>query len=104
MNPTASWRKAKGSAAERGYDYKWHKARNAFLQDNPLCVMCSAEGHVTAAQVVDHITPHRGDELLFWDRANWQPLCKLHHDSDKQVLEKSGEVLTKFTPDGKVVW
>ena len=66
--------------------------------------MCEVEGHVTAATVVDHIIPHRGDENLFWERDNWQSLCKLHHDSDKQVFEKSGEKLTKFTSDGKVVW
>ena len=27
---------------------------------------------------------------LFWDRANWQSLCKPCHDSWKQRLEKSG--------------
>lgn len=104
MKPTPSWRNAKGSASERGYTYAWTKARNAFLREYPLCVMCEVEGHVTAAAVVDHIIPHRGDETLFWERGNWQSLCKLHHDSDKQVFEKSGEKLTKFTSDGKVVW
>ena len=104
MKPTASWRNERKSAAERGYDYRWHKARNAFLVDNPICVMCNTEGRVTAAKVVDHITPHRGDELLFWDRANWQALCKVHHDSDKQMWEKSKSERIKFTPDGKVVW
>lgn len=33
-----------------------------------------------AATVVDHIIPHKGDQYLFWDRSNWQPLCKLCHD------------------------
>lgn len=104
MKPTASWRSEKNSSSERGYGHKWQKARNAFLGENPLCVMCESEGRLTPAQVVDHITPHRGDELLFWDRENWQPLCKIHHDSDKQMWEKSKAKLTKFTPDGKVVW
>jgi hypothetical protein len=27
----------------------------------PLCRLCSEAGHVTAARVADHITPHRGD-------------------------------------------
>ena len=30
--------------------------------------------------VVDHIVPHRGDQKLFWDKSNWQPLCKACHD------------------------
>jgi 5-methylcytosine-specific restriction protein A len=34
---------------------------------------------VVAATVVDHIKPHKGDKLLFWQRANWQPLWKPCH-------------------------
>lgn len=52
--------------------------------------MCAAEGRITAANVVDHIAPHRGDPALFWDQANWQPLCKLHHDSAKHSHEMTG--------------
>lgn len=62
--------------------------RARWLAEHPLCVMCEAEGRVTAATVVDHATPHRGDADLFWDRANWQSLCKRHHDSDKQAQER----------------
>lgn len=29
---------------------------------------------------------------LFWDKTNWQALCKRCHDSYKQRLEKSGTV------------
>lgn len=32
------------------------------------------------ATVVDHIKPHRGDKILFWDESNWQALCKQCHD------------------------
>lgn len=74
------------------------------MKSHPLCVMCSNEGRVTAANVVDHIKAHAGDQALFWDKANWQPLCKSHHDSDKQMLEKSGDIRAKFTADGRVVW
>jgi len=35
---------------------------------------------VQAATVVDHIKPHRGDKTLFWERSNWQALCKQCHD------------------------
>lgn len=80
----------RGSARQRGYDSRWDKARRTFLAEHPLCVMCEREGRVTPATVVDHIKPHRGDQDLFWDRANWQPLCKAHHDSAKQREEARG--------------
>lgn len=70
----------RGSAASRGYGRRWQKARAEFLADNPLCVRCRAKHRVTAATVVDHIVPHKGDQDLFWNRANWQALCKAHHD------------------------
>jgi len=45
-----------------------------------------------AADVVDHIVPHRGDAKLFWDPANLQSMCKPHHDSSKAQLEHKGFV------------
>lgn len=71
---------ARESAAERGYDSKWQKARAAYLKRHPLCVLCMVKGKLTPATVVDHIIPHRGDKRLFWDQTNWQPLCKGCHD------------------------
>mgnify|MGYP001625440363 FL=1 len=70
----------RGSAAERGYDAKWRRARKRFLQRHPLCANCLSQGVLTPATVVDHIVPHRGDHRLFWDEQNWQPLCKACHD------------------------
>ena len=72
------------SAAKRGYDSKWRAARAAFLATHPDCVMCGAP-----ANVVDHIIPHRGNKALFWDRYNWQALCKGCHDRVKQRDESS---------------
>lgn len=83
-----SWRASDQTAAQRGYGYKWQKAREGFLRSHPLCVMCQAEDRVTAANVVDHKTPHRGDQALFWDRTNWQSLCATHHSRDKQREER----------------
>lgn len=75
------WDECRGSARERGYTTRWDKARKTFLSHHPLCAECEREGRVTAATVVDHIIPHRGDQALFWDKSNWQPLCKPHHDA-----------------------
>ena len=64
--------------------------RLAFLREHPLCVFCGESGRIVAADVVDHIRPHRGDYSLFWDTKNWQALCKQCHDSKKQLQENRG--------------
>lgn len=87
MQP-GSWRTSDMTSAQRGYGHKWRAARLAYLRDHPLCVMCQADGRVTAATVVDHIVAHRGDRVLFWDRNNWQSLCATHHSRDKQREEQ----------------
>ncbi len=68
------------SAYRRGYNRKWQKASKVFLNTYPLCVKCKAEGRLVKATVVDHIKPHKGNQELFWDKSNWQPLCKHCHD------------------------
>lgn len=78
------------SSSKRGYGYRWQKARESYLKKHPLCVDCSRRGYVVAADVVDHIVPHRGDMKLFWDSDNWQSLCTNCHSSFKQRLESSG--------------
>ena len=72
------------------YNRRWSKERGRFLQDNPLCAYCMEQGKIKPANVVDHIVPHKGDMDLFWDKANWQPLCKRCHDSVKQREERTG--------------
>ena len=89
MSKVTSWRDTR-TTAERGYGYRWQKARETFLARNPLCVMCLETGQATPATVVDHKVAHKGDQKLFWDKNNWQPLCKLHHDSTKKRYENSG--------------
>lgn len=82
-----SWRTDKQSAAARGYGHKWREARAGYLLKHPLCVYCAKLGKVTAASVVDHIEPHRGDMALFWQRENWQSLCASCHNSAKAKQE-----------------
>lgn len=87
------------SARQRGYDHRWEKARIAYLRAHPLCVMCKERGRIEVATVVDHIKPHKGNAGLFWDRDNWQALCKTHHDADKQQIERRG-YSSAVGPDG----
>lgn len=81
--------KARQSASARGYDSKWRKARIGYLAKHPLCVACAKLGIVQAANVVDHVIPHKGNLNLFWNSDNWQALCKSCHDT-KTALENGG--------------
>lgn len=81
------WREGVVSSTARGYGYRWQQARARFLQTHPLCCFCERDGKTSLATVVDHKTPHRGDEAKFWDKANWQPLCTTHHSGEKQRQE-----------------
>lgn len=105
MQP-GSWRNSAQTSSQRGYDYRWQKARAAYLRLHPYCVYCMREARISATglaevmvecatrgmpvpygNVVDHIVAHRGDRTLFWDESNWQTLCQTHHSRDKQRLE-----------------
>ena len=70
------------SAARRGYDRNWRRERETYLAAHPLCVLCDQAGRVVPATVVDHIHGHAGQaDPRFWDRRNWQALCKKCHDA-----------------------
>lgn len=89
-------RKDRASAGERGYNSKWQRARRRFLRrpENAFCVRCKAKGTYVKATVVDHIVPHRGDPVLFWDEFNWQPLCKSCHDH--KTMTEDREITYSF--------
>jgi 5-methylcytosine-specific restriction enzyme A len=84
-------REVRKTAAQRGYGYRWQKASQAYLKAHPIAVDWFDEhnGRVFAAEVVDHIKPHKGDMKLFWDPSNWQGLTKADHDR-KTALEDGG--------------
>lgn len=90
----------RAKTAARGYGGKWQRERLSYLREHPLCVMCEKEGRITAAQVVDHITPHKGDHKLMWSRSNWQALCKPHHDRDKQMIDRGSHAPRVIGVDG----
>lgn len=69
------------TALKRGYNYQWQKHSKEFLEKHPYCRRCETNGKKIKAELVDHITPHKGDEKLFWDRRNWRPLCRSCHSS-----------------------
>ncbi len=90
----------RGSAHQRGYDYRWGKYSRRFRRQYMLCGMgprwptptfggpagCLAKGKLTVGTTkkphhVDHIVPVRRsqNEALFWDPMNHQNLCPECH-------------------------
>jgi 5-methylcytosine-specific restriction protein A len=81
---TTPWRKWYKTA-------KWQAIRERQLSISPLCIMCLDDDEtITSATVCDHITPHRGDEDLFWS-GPFQSLCAHHHNGAKQREEHKSE-------------
>ena len=98
--PRLPVRETRKSATARGYDHRWRKLADGFVQAYPVCVLCLAQGRINRGAmrrpskrgrslVVDHIEPHRGDSRLFFARENWQTLCAVPcHDVIKRRLEQ----------------
>jgi 5-methylcytosine-specific restriction enzyme A len=80
------------SAVARGYGSEWRKASRQFLRENPLCAECLKTGRLRPSEVTDHIVPHKGNMTLFWDSANWQPLCWRCHS--RKTAKEDGRWVT----------
>lgn len=65
---------------------RWKTSAKKFIYHNPICTYCGR-----MATVVNHKVPHRGNEALFWDKANWESVCKPCHDSTVKKLENGKE-------------
>lgn len=58
----------------------WRTTRKRYINQNPLCEKCLANGLTVAAEVVDHITEiNDGGEKLSFD--NLQSLCHSCHNA-----------------------
>ncbi len=90
-------KKTKGRS-EEATDYRrwyglaiWRKVlRPNQLTKEPLCQFCWLREMVTAADTVDHRTPHKGDWSLFTDPENLQSLCGPCHTKAKADQERYG--------------
>lgn len=68
---------------------EWQELRWEVLVD--AVFTCKRCGYVGQSRdlVADHVTPHRGDRELFFDRGNLQCLCATCHNRDKQKEERA---------------
>lgn len=78
---------------------RWDRLRELQLTLEPLCQFCKQSEFIVEADIVDHITPHKGSVELFFDPDNLQSLCKHCHDSVKQRMEL-GQTVVTFGSDG----
>jgi len=80
----------RGTAASRGYGYRWGQYSAAWLRRHPLCgeradgelhdehSRCAQEGRTTQATLTDHIVAvNQGG--AFWQASNHQSLCASCH-------------------------
>src|SRR5215510_12724232 len=82
----------RGNPVERASFYKtarWQRLRRLQLMREPLCRFCLERGFVTAANVVDHVTPHKGNWTAFVT-GKLQSLCEQCHKSVKRQIELRG--------------
>lgn len=89
-NHTRATDARRGTAASRGYDYRWAQYSAAWLRKHPLCgervdgelhhehSRCAREGRTTAATLTDHIVAVASGGS-FWDATNHQSLCASCH-------------------------
>jgi 5-methylcytosine-specific restriction protein A len=68
------------------YDRKWQKMRAAHLAAYPWCEACLKKGLYVPATDVHHMTPHRGDRLVFMT-SQLQSLC---HSCHAQITRGEG--------------
>ncbi|MCR6498427.1 HNH endonuclease [Shinella sp. CPCC 101442] len=71
----------------------WRRLRAHQLAVQPLCEFCLISEEVTAAEVVDHRKPHKGDLELFYDPSNLQSLCAPCHNGHKQRIERGSKAV-----------
>ena len=96
MAPKIGWMTEGAAAADRWRPWRawyrtarWRKLRwDTLVRDLFTCRMCGRLEGNSAQLVCDHVRPHRGDEVLFFDPANLQCLCKPCHDGAKQREER----------------
>jgi hypothetical protein len=69
------------------------------LMQHPLCKFCLERGIVTAANVVDHVVPHKGNWTAFVT-GKLQSLCEPCHKSAKRQIESPRNNALRIIDEG----
>lgn len=72
---------ARPSRHARGYTSRWYKVAKAYLNANPLCVLCQTKGRATEATCVDHVDGLGPLGPRGFDEDNFRSLCASCHNS-----------------------
>ncbi|QDJ91862.1 HNH endonuclease [Acinetobacter haemolyticus] len=82
--------RVRGLASTKGFkDKAWKAAVVEYVSQNSFCEDCKRRGYVSIAEMVGHKINPNTDRVLFWDKNNWQSLCKPCHTrliADMQVV------------------
>lgn len=73
---------------------RWRRLRREILTARPWCECpdCGGTVYFPPASVVHHKEAHHGDETLFFDPMNLQPLAKSCHDRITKATTESKRV------------
>lgn len=75
----------------------WGRYSRDFLSHNDQCYRCGSDSEVT-----DHLEPHKGNILKFWNEENYIPLCERCHNMATSKFEMSWKGLESLKQ--KVKW
>lgn len=75
----------------------WKNYRERYLAENPTCYSCGA-----LSTVVDHVTPHLGDKILFEKLDNHLALCAVCHNKITAMFDRKYVKGTSI--DRKLKW
>ena len=76
----------------------YQRWRRAYLERNPLCVLCKAQGRTVAADEVDHYPVPRSKGGALMDEGNVRPLCREHHLAATGILLRTRGAYADGTP------
>lgn len=84
----SAYDRARGTAAERGYDAEWDEFSRAYKRRHPLCVRCEGQGRVVPVDEVHHVKPLRSHPELKFDEGNLMSLCRSCHKVEEHKLRR----------------
>ncbi len=74
---------------------KWRKIRKQYIEENPVCELCTQYDIVSEGECVDHIIPRRLAPDLELNPINFQTLCNDCHNK-KTALERGIDSLEEY--------